>query len=141
MKRSIVTVFFFMILTVNAFAQVAIIAHKSVPVTKIKKSQLLDFYTGDIRMWSNGEPVLVFDLKRKSETREAFYNFIGKSSSRMKSIWMKRMLSGEGDPPEALASSNEMLKKVASTPGAIGFINQNNLSGDVKVLLLIDKKE
>ncbi|MEE9169692.1 MAG: hypothetical protein V3U73_07985, partial [bacterium] len=104
MKKMAATIFCLLFWASSAPAQVSVIAHKSVPLDEIERLQLLDFYTGDIRAWSNGEPVVVFDLKPKGEVKKAFYNFLGKSSSRMKSIWMKKMLSGEGDPPEALVS-------------------------------------
>jgi ABC-type phosphate transport system substrate-binding protein len=120
-------------------AQVAVIANKSVPVDGIKKAELLDFYTGDIRKWDNQTPVIVFDLKQKSEMKEAFYDYLGKSPSRMKSLWLKRMLSGEGEPPQALESEEEMLKKVAETTGAIGFVSKSKVNGEVKVLVVIEK--
>ena len=59
----------------------------------------------------------------------------------MKSIWLKKMLSGEGDPPEALKSESEVLQKVSSTPGAIGFVSEANISDDVKVLTVIPRKD
>ena len=121
----------------NINAQVAVIAYKSAPINEISSSQLLDFYTGDVRYWSNDDPVVVFDLDPKGEIKKAFYNFIGKSTSRMKSIWMKRMLSGEGDPPEALPSEEEILQKVAETKGAVGFISFDKVSEEVKVLAII----
>jgi len=119
-------------------SQVAIIAHKSVPISEIKKAELLDFYTGDIKKWDNQTPVVVFDLKPKSEAKEAFYDFLGRSPSRMKSIWLKRMLSGEGEPPQALESEDEMVKKVAATAGAIGFVSIAKINGEVKTLFVIE---
>lgn len=119
-------------------AQVAIIAHKSAPVDDIKKTELLDFYTGDIKKWANQTPVVVFDLKPKSEVKEVFYNFLGRSPSRMKSIWLKKMLSGEGEPPQALESEEEMVKKVAETAGAIGFVSKAKLNDEVKTLFIIE---
>jgi len=56
----------------------------------------------------------------------------------MKSIWLKNMLSGEGEPPKAMGSEEEMLKNVAETPGAIGFINKNKVIAEVKVLAYIE---
>jgi len=137
MKKLIyISIFLFNIYT--ASAQVAVIAHKGTPNIKINKTTILDFYTGDIRKWSDGNPVVVFDLKNKSDVKIEFYKFLGKSTSRMKSIWLKRMLSGEGDPPESLASEEEMLKKVEKTPGAIGFVDSSKVKGkDIKIILLI----
>ncbi len=139
MKKVLVTIFCLLFCTTGLFAQVAVIAHKFVPEDTLKKSELLDFYTCDIKKWSNDLPVIVLDLKPKGEVKEIFYKFLGKSSSRMKSIWLKKMLSGEGDPPETLKSEEEMLNKITSTPGAIGFVSQSIVSGEVKTLLVINK--
>ncbi len=58
----------------------------------------------------------------------------------MKSIWLRNMLSGEGDPPEALKSEEEMLQKIAATPGAIGFLSHTKVDNNVKTLIVIKKK-
>lgn len=129
-----------LIFSANATAQVAVIAHKLVPADKVSSSELLDFYTGDIKAWKNDLPVVVTDLKPKSEVKEAFYDFLGKSTTRMKSIWMKKMLSGEGAPPDALATEKEIVERVASTPGAIGFVSVDLVTEKVKTLVLIEMK-
>ena len=138
-KIAIVTILFLFSREETLFSQVAVIAHKSVPIDKIKKSELLDFYTGDIKKWRDNQPVVVFDLKPRGEVKETFYKFLGKSSSRMKSIWLKKMLLGEGDPPDSMKLEKELLKKVATTTGAIGFVSQSQVSGDVKTLIIIEK--
>ena len=140
MRVMIAAIFCILTCINGAFSQVAVIANTSVPVDQIEKNELENFYTGDIRKWNNGEPIIVFDLKAKGEVQETFYNFLGKSTSRMKSIWMKNMLSGEGDPPESIPSEEEVLKKVASTPGAIGFVSQAKTSEEVKILIVIRKE-
>lgn len=56
----------------------------------------------------------------------------------MKKLWMKQQLTGEGIAPEALGSEDEVLNKVASTPGAIGFIDAKKVNDKVKVLLTIN---
>ena len=140
MKIVIVTLLFLFSWAEASFSQVAVIAHKSVPVDTIKKSELLDFYTADIKKWINGDKVIVNDLKPKGEVKEIFYKFLGKTPSRMKSVWLKNMLSGEGDPPEALKSEEEMLQKIAATPGAIGFLSHTKVDNNVKTLMVIKKK-
>ena len=127
--------------TTAAAAQVAVIAHKDVPADSIAKVQLLDFYTGEAQSWEGGLEVVVFDLKSKGAVKDAFYDFLGKSSSRMKSIWLKRKLSGEGDPPESFQTEEELLQHVTSTPGAVGFVHASKVSVDVKVLTEIDVDE
>lgn len=120
-------------------AQVAVIVHKAAPVDSLTHAELLDYFSCEVKMWSNKTPVVVFDLKPQSEIKDAFYEFLGKSASRMKSIWMKKLLMGEGDPPQALPSEEEVLKKVTDTPGAIGFISKAKVRDGVKVVLTIGK--
>ena len=122
-------------------AQVAVIANKSIKKDKISKSELLDCYTGDMQKWDDGQRIYVFDLKTKTDKKEIFYEFLGKSPSRMKSIWMKRLLSGEGDPPQSLKTEKEMLKKVSETNGAVGFVNYDSVTTDVKILAIIEAED
>jgi len=121
-----------------AFSQIAVIANKNVPVDSVSKEELLDYYSGEIRQWQNKKPITVFDLKPRLEIREKFFEYLGKSSSRMRSIWLKKFLSGEGDPPAALENELKILSTVASTPGSIGFINTKLINNSVKVLKLIE---
>jgi len=121
----------------SADAQVAVIAHLDAPADTLASERLLDFYTGDVQTWNGTTTVVFFDLKPRNEIKKAFYHFLGKSPSRMKSIWMKRLLAGEGEPPQALKSNREMLDKVASTPGAIGFAHRDSVHDSVKVLAII----
>ncbi len=121
----------------GALGQVAVVAHKSVPVDSVSKSELLDLYTGETSIWRDGEPVVVFDLKENGKTRKTFYKFLGMASSRIKSIWLIKMLSGEADPPESLKSEEELLRKVSITQGAIGFLDRSKPNGTVKILMTI----
>lgn len=124
-----------------AEAEVAVIANPSVPVTHMTSTDLLDVYTGDVREWKDGAPVIVFDLKPRSAIKDAFYKFLGKSSSRMKSIWMKNMLSGDGRPPQARETEEEILQTIASTPGAIGYVNRALVTEGVVELVVIPVDE
>jgi ABC-type phosphate transport system substrate-binding protein len=120
-----------------AAAEVAVIANPQVPADSLSKDRLYELYTGESRHWEGDLAVVVFDLKPKGAVKEAFYKFLGKSPSRMKSVWMKRMLAGEGEPPEALASEAEIAAKVAATEGGLGFVSRENVGEGVKVLVLI----
>ncbi len=124
--------------TAPVMAQVAIIAHKDVPADIIEKDRLLDFYLRDVLSWPASElEVIVCDLRLKGTVKDDFYKFLGKSASRMKSIWLKRKLAGEGDPPEFFQSEEELLQHVISTPGAIGFVHASKVTDSVKVLIEI----
>lgn len=132
---------FLMLGVKTATAQFAVIAHKEVPADTLTQAQILDLYCADIKIWNNKVPVVCFDLKLQSDSRDAFYKLLGKTPSRMKSLWLKKLLMGEGEPPAALSSEEEMVKKVASTRGAIGFVSAAKATREVKVIFVVAKKE
>lgn len=119
-------------------AQIAVIAHPSVPVDSMSKSRIVDLFTGDVRVWDNGVPVVPLDLQEPKELRKTFYKLLGKSPSRMRSIWMKRKLSGEGDVPASVKDENEAIAKVAATPGSVSFVRASAQKPSVKVLRIVE---
>lgn len=128
-------------LTANVEAQVAVIANKNVPLDSLNKTQLRDFYSCELKLWEKGMPVAVVDLKLPGEAKDAFYKFLGMTASRMKSLWLKKMLMGEGGEPLTVKSEEEMVKKVASTVGALGFVSLSKVTSEVKTLLVITSSE
>ena len=124
--------------SMNAYAQVAVIANKSVADASISSSKVESVYMLKDKAWSDGKGVILFTLKSDNGTVEKFFSSFGKSSSDMKKMWMKAQLTGEGMAPEALGSEDEVVNKVASTPGAIGYVDAKKVNGNVKVLLTIN---
>lgn len=118
-------------------AEVAIVANRTVPADSLSQRELLDIYSGEIRQWDNGDPIVPHDMMEEGEVRETFYEYLGRKSSRLKSIWVKNLLMGEGSPPEPAGTEEELLTKVANTPGAIGFVRRELAGDSVKVLALI----
>jgi ABC-type phosphate transport system substrate-binding protein len=139
MKMLIPIVSYSLFWSLCSFAQVAVIANKDVPVDTITKSELLDLYTLEIGLWDNGQGVTIFDLKPKGEVKDTFYNYLDRTTSRMKSIWMKKLLSSGDDPPQAIETENLMLEKIKNTPGAIGYISIPMVNEEVKTLVIISE--
>ncbi len=122
----------------TARAQVAVIAHRDVRENALDDSELLDVFTRDVRSWSDGTPIVLFDLKERGPTRETFYSHLGVRPSRMKSIWLKQLYAGEGQPPNALETQEEVVERVERTRGAVGYVRMEMVQDDnVKVLHVI----
>lgn len=117
-------------------AQVVIIANKSVNVSKINIATLINIYQLE-QTELGGAKVQLFDLNEESGAKQAFYSALGKPASEYKKIWMKKKLTGNGNPPKPVSNEDEMVNKVANTPGAIGFVSASKVNGNVKVILEI----
>lgn len=127
------------LLATRAPGQVAVVAHKEVPLDTLTKAQLLDFYSCETKFWTKDLPVVVIDTKPPSEAKTMFYDFLGMTASRMKSLWLKKMLMGEGEPPVTMKSEEDVLKMVETTPGALAFVSRDKINKQVKTLMIIGK--
>jgi ABC-type phosphate transport system substrate-binding protein len=116
-------------------AQISIIANKSVPVNSIEMGNVNQIYLLKARTWSNGTSINPIILKSENETCKQFFSALGTDFMEMKKFWMKLQLTGAGKPPEGVGSEDEVISKVESTPGAIGFVNASKVNSKVKVLL------
>jgi ABC-type phosphate transport system substrate-binding protein len=119
-------------------AQVAVIAHPSVEETSITRSAVTDIYSLTNTMWSNRSAVIVVDVRSDIPAKKQFYSEIGKSPSDLRKVWMRAVLSGEAKAPEVAESEEEVLQKVSSTRGAIGYVSASKVTAAVKVLARFD---
>jgi len=137
MKKLILALIICTVLPIVAFAKIAIIANKDVKTSSISKAKLLDVYSLDITEFG-GSKIKVFDYNNSENTiKKEFFSHLGKSISDFKQLWMKKKLTGNGNPPLNVGSEDDMVSKVASTPGAIGYVSSDKVTGAVKVLLEI----
>jgi hypothetical protein len=141
MKKSIIYSIIFILINCLAIkAQIAVIANKSVSDKDVNISKLLDIYTLNVQFWDDGNKIKVFDLKKDNVIQIKFYSSLGISVANIMVIWTKKQFSGKAMPPELLDYEEEMLKKVATTPNAIGYIQSSKVTNDVKVLFEINFK-
>ncbi len=113
-------------------AQIAVIANKSVSVTSLDAGAVKNLYSLDSKSIGSAKAVL-FDMRTSNETKTKFYEAIGMSPDAAKKIWLKAKLTGAGDAPTPL-SEEEMISKVASTPGGVGYVSSSKVTNEVIVL-------
>ena len=116
---------------------VAIIAHPDVTAEQLGRRDLVDLYTLEINKWIDGSLVVLYDLKSNTATKQIFYDYLRQTRRELKKIWMRVVLSGEGRAPRAVGSEEELLRKVANTAGALGYVSTHLFTDDVQVLGII----
>jgi ABC-type phosphate transport system substrate-binding protein len=132
MKNFIIIIIAIVFILIPVHAQVSVIANKSINET-VNASKIANIYSLTLTKWSSGSKIVVFD--NNSDIKTNFYKEIGTDQMSLKKEWMKKQLTGEAKAPEALGSDDEVISKVSSTPGAIGFVKSSSVNGNVKVLL------
>ena len=137
MKKWLLFLFLLLAGTTAARAQVAVVAHKSVPAHDIDVRRLLDIYSLEETKWKDGTRIVLFDLKGKNDLKTQFYDYLGRRPEDMKRLWLRLILSGEGRSPTLLKSPEAVLDEIAETPGAIGYAPLAAVTDEVKVIATI----
>jgi ABC-type phosphate transport system substrate-binding protein len=117
-------------------AQVVVVVSAKNPVTTMSKNQVVDIFLGKMIRFPNGREVVPIDQTEGSAARDEFYlKFAGKSPAQIKAYWSKIIFTGRGQPPQEVANDIAVKQFIAKHPGAIGYIEQKQVDGSVKVVL------
>ncbi len=112
-----------------------VIANKDNP-GQLDQTYIRQLYTGAVRGWPDGSPVLVLDLPEGSPERELFATaIVGRSSANLRAIWAQNIFTGRGLPPKVLANEAEVKRMVATHRHAIGYVRASQVDASVRVLL------
>ena len=110
-----------------ARSAVAVIAHRGVPVTQLRVGQLDTIFSGMITRWP-GKRGMMIELA------------VGGVNSSINEVFRRSILKGGGFDPAArsFSASKGLLSYVSGTPGAIGILGLNWLTGNEADVNVID---
>jgi ABC-type phosphate transport system substrate-binding protein len=116
-----------------ALADVVVIVNPANSAT-IDEEQIAKIFLGQTKTFSNGSEATPIDQK-EGAVREEFGNkLLKKNPSQLKAQWARQIFTGGAKPPKEMASDDEILKFVASTPGAIAYVDSSKVNKTVKVV-------
>jgi ABC-type phosphate transport system substrate-binding protein len=95
----------------------------------IDRNLLRAIFTMRLRQWPDGEPIQVFVMPDGSELSNQFCREqLGTFPYVMRATWDRIVFTGTGLAPTVVSSEQEMLERVRSTPGAVGYIRSADRS-------------
>ena len=127
--------YLFFIGEVQAKRQYQVVAHPDVIEKDLSVNVLRAIFSMRLRTWPNGKAIKVFVL----EDNDALHHDFSKEKLKvfpyqLRLAWDRLVFSGTGQAPINVSSQEEMRSKVASTPGAIGYLETTYISDDIHVL-------
>ncbi|MBR7801460.1 hypothetical protein [Undibacterium fentianense] len=100
----------------------------------IDEEQIAKIFLGQTKTFSNGAEATPIDQK-EGPVREEFGNkMLKKNPSQLKAQWARQIFTGGAKPPKEMGSDDEILKFVASNPGAIAYMDASKVNKSVKVI-------
>lgn len=105
-----------------AHAEVTVIVHAANAAT-LDDEAVAALFLGQAKTFAGGpEAVPVNQKDGAAATGEFAGRYLKKTPAQLRAFWAKQVFTGAGRPPKELDGDEAVIKFVAATPGAIGYI-------------------
>ena len=112
-----------------------IVINPGVNEVALSVNSLRSIFSMSLKTWPDGTKIRVFVLSDDDRLHKAFSKQkLNVFPYQLRSTWDRLVFSGTGQAPIKVNSVEEMLDKVANTPGAIGYLWRANINENVHVL-------
>jgi ABC-type phosphate transport system substrate-binding protein len=119
-----------------ALADVVVVTSAQSGVERLSPNDVTDIFLGRYRKLPSGESAVPIDQPAGSSLKAAFYRqLVNKEPAEINAYWARLYFSGKTSPPLQAASPAEVLSLLASTPGAIAYIERKQLDARFRVVL------
>lgn len=108
------------------------LADKDVTFSKDDISNIL---LGRKTTWPNGSRITLIALDDDSNvSANVFKEYVRKSPPQYFAFWKRQVFTGKGSMPKIAKNEDEMITLIASTPGALGFVDSSKVTDTVAVV-------
>jgi ABC-type phosphate transport system substrate-binding protein len=105
-----------------------VIVNANVADRSVSQSSVRAIFSMRMRQWQDGTPVKVFVLPDQNPVHVSFAKGrLNTFPHQLRRSWDLLVYSGSGQAPTVVESPTEMLQKVSSTAGAIGYLPEDYL--------------
>jgi len=117
--------------------EVVVVGNPALPVDSVSTEDLKRIYVGE-KTFVGDVKVDALDYTHAGPVAEAFLRaVVGMEAKRFHAWWVKEVFHGGGIPPRRVEDPAEVLRLVASEPGAIGYVPASSLAGNTSVKRLL----
>jgi hypothetical protein len=99
-----------------------LIVNRDAGIASLTRNEARLYLTMRLRQWPNGTQVRLFVLPDDDALHQRFVNAVlGLFPYQLRRVWDRQIFTGTGQAPVNVSSVDEMIQRVASTPGALGY--------------------
>ncbi len=121
------------------YAEPVTIVHAGEGRTQIERKTLRAAFGMTLQVWPDGRSITVFVLSDDNPLHQQFCRkVLGVLPYTLRRNWDRLLFSGAAQAPIALQTSQEMLYRVATTPGAIGYIEKELSNDSVSIIEVVE---
>ena len=99
-----------------------LIVNKGTGILSLTRNEARLYLTMRLRQWPDGTQVHLFVLPDDNALHQRFVNTVlGLFPYQLRRVWDRQIFTGTGQAPINVSSVDEMIQRVAATPGALGY--------------------
>ncbi len=126
---------FVLLLSSATASAVDIIAHRGVSLNAMSLASARAIFGMRQVKWPDGTSIKVFVLPDESPTHgAACKERLNLFPYQLRQSWDRLVYSGMAQAPSEVSSEEELMNKVAATPGAIGYVRKVRSNDPVKII-------
>ncbi len=135
-QRAIIPVILALAATAARASDIAIVVRPDVPVDNLSFPELRKLFLGDRQFWSSNVRVTLLVRAPGAREREVVLkNIYQMSEAQFRQYWIAKVFRAEAASGPRIVYSNEMaVDVVAGTPGAVAFVEADQVPKGLKVL-------
>jgi len=135
---------FFLLFALTATSQVSsltVISNPKGSPSSLKFSELRSIFMGEQQRWRGGTKVSIALMKTNTIAgKNTSIRVYGMSGDQLNKHWLALVFQGKAAAPNFFNSATELENFVAQNPGAIGILDQEPATNDVKTVMIEGKK-
>ena len=133
-RLSIIILLLPFIVISNVYSEIIIIANKDVPKNELSRTELKDIFLGKIKMWDDNYSLNISIRTNSVIFKEFTLEYMNCTPSFFISQWKTLIFTGRAVFPKRFNSREKIIAYVASTRGAIGYIESSSGLENVKII-------
>jgi len=114
---------------------VEVVINPGIKEHSLPLSTLRAIFSMRMTQWPDGTPVRVFVLGDKNPEHAAFSKqILGVFPHQLRRAWNRQIYSGTGQAPNKVETTAEMRYQIEKTPGAIGYLPEDQLNEHIRTI-------
>lgn len=122
----------------QASAELVVVASPKSGIERLTQQEVIYLFMGRLRQLPSGIQAMPIDLGIGNPERANFYRrLVNKEPAEIKAYWSRLIFSGGSRPPVTADSRDELIRMLGNNPGAIGYLERDQVDSRVHVIFEI----
>jgi ABC-type phosphate transport system substrate-binding protein len=114
---------------------VFLVAHPDVTTKQLNRDTARAIFAMRQRTWPDGQAARVFVLGNDHPVHARFAKqHLSVYPHQLQLAWDRMVFSGTGQAPNRVTTQSEMLERIATTPGALGYLEREYLDDRIQII-------